>query len=320
VEDGRDGGRDVTHVCEYVYCGATYDADADVCPVCHFPKDAKRARDLGFLASVPLDGLPPRIIDMHQIIPEYPSIADFQLLAMQQFRVERALLQSVPDQAVKSLWGNEKIGALAAQYPDRFWPSFFLDPRTPDAVETLARVAASGMRVIKLLPSAGYAADDPAFDEFWKTMETHGLVAMVHTGFITARHKEEETRAGVFLSSRWADPLYFDLPARKFPRLTVILCHMGGALWAEQAAHMVTQHENVWGDLSATGVFALRKLLALRAPMAWAKVFWGNDSPPNMYAFNLRLHVSALREAGAEHRAPELLHDNATRFAAAFLG
>lgn len=305
--------------CEYAYCGAAFDDDAAICPICNFPREASRARDLTFLASLRIDGVPPSILDMHQIIPEYPGIADFQLLVMGRFGIARALLQSVPEQA-HSLWGNGKIRELAQKHPDRFWPSHFLDPQTPDAVERVAQVAASGVRVIKLLPSAGYAADDPAFDDFWKAMESYGLVAMVHTGFITARHKEEEARAGAFLNSRWANPLYFDLPARKFPRLTIILCHLGGALWYEEAAEMVTQHENVWGDVSASGVFALKRLLAMRSNVRWSKVFWGNDSPPFAYPFNLRLHVGALGEAGAAKLAPALLHDNGSHFASSFLG
>ena len=27
-----------------------------------------------------------------------------------------------------------------------------------------------------------------------------------------------------------------------------LLCHLGGAIWHEEAAQMVTQHDNVWGD------------------------------------------------------------------------
>jgi predicted TIM-barrel fold metal-dependent hydrolase len=306
-------------VCQYVYCRTAFDDGADVCPACGYPRDPQRLRDPAFLLQARVDGLPAGLFDMHQILPEMEGVAALQLLAMDRFGIERALLQSAPEQA-RSLWGNGKLLALAQQHPDRFWPSHFLDPRMPGAAEALAGVAARGVKVIKLLPPAGFAPDDPAYDGFWAAMESLGLVAMVHTGFITARHKEEEARAGVFLSSRWANPLFLDLPARKFPRLTFILCHMGGGIWYEEAAHMVTHHGNVWGDLSGSGVQALKRLLATRSPVDWEKVFWGNDSPPFAYPFNLRLHLAALREAGAERLAPALLRDNGRRFAAAALG
>ncbi len=275
--------------------------------------------DLRFLASITVDDKPERIIDMHQILPAIDGVLEMQLAAMQGFGVERVLLQSAPPQAT-SLWGNEKLLALAEQHGDRFWASQFVDPRMPQAVAALESFAANGARVVKLLPVAGYEGDDPALDEFWGTMERLQLVAMIHTGFITARHKAEEAKAGLFMSSRYANPLFYDLTARKFPQLQFILCHLGGAVWHEEAAQMVTQHDNVWADISGFGLFALRRLLGAEATVDWTKVFWGNDSAPFAYPFNLRLHLATLRQAGAMDLAPLLFHDNAQRFSERFLG
>ena len=82
---------------------------------------------------------------------------------------------------------------------------------------------------------------------------------------------------------------------------------------------MVTEHDNVWGDLSGFGVFALERLLKLGAAIDWTKVFWGNDSVPQAYGVNLRLFMNALRENGREALAPGLLHDNGQRFADQFI-
>ena len=306
-------------ICEYTYCRAPYAEDLAGCPACGFPRDRGKLQDLAFLAGIPVDDKPEVLIDMHQILPAVDGVLEMQLAAMQGFGIAKVLLQSAPPQAA-SLWGNEKLLELARKQPARFWASQFIDPRMPTAVAALESFAASGAKVVKLLTVAGYRADDPAFDEFWSTMERLELVAMVHTGFITARHKQEEARAGLFMSSRYANPLYFDLTARKFPRLTVILCHLGGAIWHEEAAQMVTQHDNVYGDVSGFGLFALRRLLRAGATVDWTKVFWGNDSPPFAYPFNLRLHLAALREAGALELAPSLLHDNGRRFGDRFLG
>lgn len=305
-------------VCEYIYCRAPFGDEVVACPRCGFPRDRARLQDPAFLAGAEVEGLPPAIIDLHQILPSIEGIEQIQLAVMERFTIEAALLQSVPPQAT-SLLGNAELLDLARRRPGRFWASQFADPRLPQAAELLERFVADGVKVVKLLPPAGFRPDDPAFDPFWETMERLGLVAMAHTGFITARHKREEARAGAFLSSRFADPLYWDQPARKFPRLIIILCHLGGALWYEQAAQMVTQHDNVWGDVSGFGLFALERLLRLGASPDWTKIFWGNDSPPFAYPMNLRLHRSALREAGAEELAPLLFHDNAKRFSASFL-
>jgi predicted TIM-barrel fold metal-dependent hydrolase len=238
---------------------------------------------------------------------------------MERFRIARALLQSAPPEAA-SLWGDERLRDVGKAHPDRFWISQYVDPRAPDAIERLRAIAKGKTRVVKLLPPVGYRPDDPAFDGFWETMQDLGLAVMAHTGFITARHKAEEAGAGVFLSSTHADPLFFDRPARKFPRLNIILCHLGGGIWHEAAAHMVTEHDNVWGDVAGFGLFALKRLMMSGAAVDWSKLFWGNDSPPSAYPFNLRLHLAALRQAGAEKLAGLLLYENGRRFGGRFLG
>jgi predicted TIM-barrel fold metal-dependent hydrolase len=286
--------------------------------VCGHPGDDAALLDPGVLAAARVDGLPARLVDMHQILPAREGMLEAQLLAMDKLGIVRALLQSAPDQA-RSLYGNEKLRQVAAEHGERFWISHFLDPRAPQALPALDTLAAEGVRVVKLLPPAGFRLDDPAHDPFLRRMEELGLVAMVHTGFITARHKAEEARAGVFMSSRYADPLTLDQPARKFPRLPFILCHLGGAVWHEGAAQMVTQHENVWGDASGFGIFALQRLLHARAAVDWSKVFWGNDSVPFAYPLNLRLLLACLGGAGAESLAPQLLFENGQRFADRFL-
>ena len=82
---------------------------------------------------------------------------------------------------------------------------------------------------------------------------------------------------------------------------------------------MVTQHDNVYGDVSGFGLFALRRLLRAGATVDWSKVFWGNDSPPFAYPFNLRLHLAALRQAESMDLAPALFYDNGRRFGEQFL-
>lgn len=306
-------------VCEYVYCRAPFDDSLDACPVCGYPRDPRRLRDPAFLASVPVDGLPASIIDMHQILPNFDGVLDVQRMAMAHFGIERALIQSAPPQAT-SLLGNDALLKLAAEEGERYWVSQFLDPRMPNGVEILEKLAGVGVRVIKLLPPVGFRPDDPACDPFFEAMERLGLVVMVHTGFITARHKQEEKKAGAFMSSTHANPLFWDQPARKFPDLTIILCHTGGALWYEEGAQMVTQHDNVWGDLSGFGLFALRRLLRLGVTVDWSKLFWGNDSAPFVYPMNFRLLLDTLRRENAEHLIEPLLSTNARAFADRFLG
>lgn len=301
--------------CAYVYCRGIL-AEAGGCTVCGHPALASQLRDPGFFLSAlaGLQGLPGRIIDMHQILPAYPNIERYQLLAMDQLGVCRALLQSAPDEAT-SLQGNAALAGVALAHPDRFWVSQFVDPRRDGALDDLQAVASAGVRVVKLLPVSGWRADDPLLLPFWGAMQALDLTAMVHSGFFTARHKAEEATAGQFMSSRFADPLFFDRPCRQFPKLRVILCHSGGALWFEAAAEMVSQHEHVWGDISGSGLFALQRMLRGGVAVDWSKLFWGNDGPPYAYPLNLRLLLHALAQGDASALGQALLYDNARRFA-----
>jgi predicted TIM-barrel fold metal-dependent hydrolase len=257
------------------------------------------------------------MLDLHQILPRHPSIERYQLMAMEQLGIEWALLQSAPAQA-PSLLGNDELAATASAHPGRFRTSWFVDPRHPDAVGELDRAVAHGARAIKLLPVTGWRADAPDLLPFFAEMAARDLVAMVHTGFFTARHKDEEAAAGRFMDSRLADPLFFDLPCRAVPDLVVILCHTGGAVFVEQAACMISQHDNVWGDVSGSGVFALQRLLRGIA-IDWRKLFWGNDSPPYGYPLNLQLLLRTLSDAGAPELISPLLYDTGARFADAHL-
>jgi hypothetical protein len=192
--------------------------------------------------------------------------------------------------------------------------SQFMDPRHPFAKRKIKAYAKQGCSVIKLLPCLGYYPDDKKFSSFWAVMEELGLVAMVHTGFITARHKAEEKKHNTYLHSMYCDPLHFDIICRKFPGLAVILCHTGSNIWYESACQLISQHEHVWGDLSGFGNAALSRILQLDIPVNLSKIFWGNDSHPKFYYTNLNILCSLLHAHQAAHLASPLLYNNAVAF------
>ena len=214
---------------------------------------------------------------------------------------------------------NQDLRMVRERYARKFIISQFMDPRHPFARKKIRQYAANGARVIKLLPCLGYYPDDKKFDPFWKEMEKNKLVAMVHTGFITARHKQEERSNRTYLHSKYGNPLYFDILARKFPEMPVILCHTGGSTWYEEACQMISQHEHVWGDLSGPGSFALRRILQLNIVTDLNKLFWGNDSHPKYYYTNLNILGSTLLAAGKGFLQEALLYSNAHSFIRQYL-
>lgn len=259
-----------------------------------------------------------RIVDMHQILPSGEGMAEAQNAMMDALSIEKALLQSVPSK-VAGILGNRPLLEFAGRHEGRFIVSHFMDPRHPRARLRLRQYKERGVRVIKLLPCFGYQPDAARWRRFFGTMESLGQIAMVHTGFITARHKDQERASGVFLNSSFGRPIYFDEPARRFPGIQFILCHMGGALWTAEAVEMVSQHENVWGDISGSGIAALRAICRDRLAVRWEKLFWGNDSPAWAYPYNLNLLLSTLRQNSLEEKASGLLYENGHSFIQRFL-
>ena len=90
-------------------------------------------------------------------------------------------------------------------------------------------------------------------------------------------------------------------------------------MWTHEAVEMVNQHDNVWGDISGSGAGALKRILQERMTVDWNKLFWGNDSSPYAYPYNLKLLLHFLGEGNRIEQASPLLHDNAQRFIAEFL-
>ena len=121
------------------------------------------------------------------------------------------------------------------------------------------------------------------------------------------------------MHSKYGRPIFFDILARKYPGIQFILCHMGGSIWTREAVEMVNQHENVWGDVSGSGAFALQRMVEERMPVDWTKLFWGNDGSPFAYPYNLNLCLNALDKGNMGHHAGQLLHDNAESFIHRFL-
>ncbi|NQT26512.1 amidohydrolase family protein [candidate division KSB1 bacterium] len=299
--------------CQYIYCRNSFDGSLAVCPVCGYPVDDSNVNTLDFALKnapkLPVES----VIDMHQIIPNREGMFDAQIQMMHGIGVEKALLQSVPTK-VTSIWSNRQLLEIQKAHPEQFIISHFMDPRHPLARKRLRQYRERGVRFIKLLPCLGYQPDDKRWDRFFKTMESFGLIAMIHTGFITARHKDEERRAGVFLHSKYGRPIFFDILARKYPGIQFILCHMGGSIWTREAVEMVNQHENVWGDVSGSGLQALKRIVREDINVDWSKLFWGNDSSPFMYPYNLNLLIHYLSEIKKPDLPRQLLHNNSYQF------
>ncbi|MFC1792796.1 amidohydrolase family protein [Planctomycetota bacterium] len=95
--------------------------------------------------------------------------------------------------------------------------------------------------IVSLKCYLGYHGDpmDPGYQPFYKLALDCNLPVIFHTGD-TASNKTDLTKA---------HPLRVDEVARKYPKMRIVMAHMGNP-WFTEAALTAWRHPNVWVDVS----------------------------------------------------------------------
>ena len=114
---------------------------------------------------------------------------------------------------------NDWARSFAEQVPECLWSAtFYPEPEAPAYVDKLV---ADGVEVFKVHVQVGeFHLDDPALDEVWGTLEEAGTPIVVHAG-----------SGPVGNAFTGPDPLRRVL--ERFPRLAVVVAHMGAPEYAE---------------------------------------------------------------------------------------
>src|SRR6266516_1167024 len=142
-------------------------------------------------------------------------------------------------------------------------------------VRHLRELAARGARGIKLHPVAQrVAADDPRLWPVYQACEDWGLAVLAHSG--TAKGGEQ-----------FAEPEAFAAMLRDFPRLTVVLAHLGGGSWrqtarlAEAFPHLAFDLCEIieWASAGAPLAPSRHELAALIQAVGPERVLLGTDFP-----------------------------------------
>ena len=168
---------------------------------------------------------------------------------------------------------NDYVAAYVARDPARLVGFGSVDPNDGGAPEELERMQQDlGLRGCKLGPI--YQDADPLGDGFlrvWETLERLQLPALVHQGTTFVRN-------GPLLHAR---PVLLDEVARRFPRLVLVIAHMGHP-WIEEAVAVVRKHPNVYADVSALHPRPWQLYQALLCAVEYRtehKLLFGSDWP-----------------------------------------
>jgi predicted TIM-barrel fold metal-dependent hydrolase len=171
--------------------------------------------------------------------------------------VDRAVVCSL-GQAID----NAYIAEAVRRYPDRLIGFAEANPRDPQAISSIRRAVEDlGLRGLKLHP----------------LLMAHPVMSMPLMGPIFEVCQELDIPIyGHCMSDIWNMPLHYEEMLKHFPRVKLILGHLG-LFWAEDEAFLVAKRNaNVWLETSAVPLGDIRG--AIEAAGA-DKVVMGTDWP-----------------------------------------
>ena len=228
-------------------------------------------------------------IDFHYHLANIPGAVDELMKEMDQANVAWTLLMGGPEDA---FWDFKNCGFAAnaavlqavQQHPDRLIGNIYIDPRLPDALDTLARYLDAGFRCVKLFPPVGFYADEERFYPLYERIEQAGIPLLSHTGQTNIRVISPDPNVRRATSTKYAHPMTFDSVARLFPKMPIVLAHMAYPYYVDawSVAHANT---NIYLDMAGSGPWTEGIPIVFNAlgghqfiPVDFKRVIWGSDN------------------------------------------
>ena len=113
-----------------------------------------------------------------------------------------------------------------------------VNPGQPGAADRLRKLIRAGMVGAKVHPPVhGIRLDDPALDDFWAAANEMHLPIHLHTG----------VHGGLLRNYR---PLLLDEIAHRFPDLTIIIDHLGGYAFFNEALAVLQNNSNLYAGMT----------------------------------------------------------------------
>ncbi len=136
---------------------------------------------------------------------------------------------------------NETIVDYVRTDPKRFIGFAGIEPTDPSVVQQLRDAHDMGLRGVKISPVyQNFDPTDPGLRDFYAEAQRLDMPLLVHQGTTFAR------RAPL----KWANPILLEEVAIAFPRLRIIIAHMGHP-WETETVVVARKQPNVFADVSA---------------------------------------------------------------------
>ena len=192
-----------------------------------------------------------------------------------------------------NLQTNDDVLRAAEEYPDRLIPFAFvqLGEDGPDAVKQAAR---RGFRGIKFIVPYFPYDDDRAFPVY-EAVEAAGLPAHFHCGVVAYE-------PGLSASSEMMRPMRLDPVARRFPRMRILLSHLGVPEY-EVATTLARLIPNIYVDITGNprgGWYCSKTPEFMKSLFYWPgwhrKLIFGTDVRWELMAEAIQMHVHLLSD------------------------
>jgi len=197
---------------------------------------------------------------------------------------------------------NDWAAGFARDVPESLWSATFFPEQA--AAAYVAAAVGAGVEVFKVHLQVGeFHLDDPLLDEVWGTLEDSGTPVVVHAG------------SGP-VGNDFTGPASTERLLERFPRLTLLIAHMGAPECAEFLA-LAERHERV--HLDTTMVFtdffpAYPDSLVPRLRDLGDKVLLGSDFPSIPYPYAHQLAALHRLDLGKDWLRAVLWHNGARLF------
>jgi len=130
------------------------------------------------------------------------------------------------------------------QYPDKLEAVVGIDPRRgEEGIKLLEKAAEEwAVKAVKIYAPCGFFPDDPKYDPFYAKCQELGLMLQSHTAALT--HP--------LVENKYANPMYLDRIAARFPDLRILMVHFGGGFttWTLGAIEIMAGRANVFAEFS----------------------------------------------------------------------
>jgi hypothetical protein len=228
-------------------------------------------------------------IDFHYHYPLEEGFIDRLLAEMDTAGVTYTNLMGGPKDA---FWeykncrfaSNDVVLAAVKTHPDRLVGNIYLDPRLNDAIDTFKRFIDHGFRCVKMFPPVGFSPDDDRYFPLYEKIEETGVPLLFHAGQTNIKVISPQPGQRMATNSKYSHPLNFDMISRLFPKMPIVLAHMGYPHYID-AWSVAHANPNVYLDISGSGPWTEGIPVVFNAlgghhfiPIDFNRVLWGSDN------------------------------------------